>query len=91
MRTTISSSDYVYVETRPWREIFQDLVDAGCYISLIAELTGRTQSTVQYWAFEAKELPESGARAILSLHMRYCGHERTQYRLNQKNAHQEAG
>lgn len=83
MRTTISSSDYVYPTIRPWKDIFQDLQEAGCYQNLLAELIGKRQSTVYYWIANAKDLPDSAARSILLLHMRYCGPEKTQKRLQQ--------
>ena len=83
MRTTISSSDYVYITVRPWREIFDDIIKAGVHINLLAELLGKQQSTVSYWVHEAKDLPESAARSVITIHMRYCGYEQTQARLNQ--------
>ena len=83
MKTTISSSDYVYTTVRPWKDIFQDIIQAGCHVNRIAELLGKQQSTVSYWVHEAKDVPDSAARSILTLHMRYCGHEMTSYRLEQ--------
>ena len=83
MKTTISSSDYVYTTIRPWKDIFQDIIQAGCHVNRIAELLGKQQSTVSYWVHEAKDVPDSAARSILALHMRYCGHEMTSYRLDQ--------
>lgn len=83
MKTTISSSDYVYPEVRPWKDIFKDLIQAGCHINKMAELIGKPQSTVSYWIHEAVELPDSAARSVLTLHMRYCGHELTGQRLKQ--------
>ena len=83
MKTTISSSDYVYPDVRPWKDIFQDLIEAGCHINRMAELLGKQQSTVSYWVHEAKELPDSAARSVLHLHMRYCGVEATSARLKQ--------
>lgn len=84
MRSTIPSSDYVYMTVRPWRDIFQDLVDHGCHINRISELLGIQQSTVSYWAHKSKELPDSAARSILVLHMRYCGPKQTEIRLRQE-------
>lgn len=83
MKTTISSSDYVYPEIRPWRDIFQDLIHSGCHINLMSELLGKQQSTVSYWVHKAEDIPDSAARSIISLHMRYCGYEQTQVRLSQ--------
>lgn len=84
MRTTISSSDYVYITIRPWRDIFQDLINSGCHVNRMAELLGKKQSTVSYWIHEAQDLPDSAARSVLKLHMRYCGYQQTQTRLSQE-------
>lgn len=81
--TTISSSDYVYPTVRPWRDIFNDLIQNGCHINRMAELIGKKQSTVSYWYNDAKELPDSAARSVLQLHMRYCGYSQTEIRLKQ--------
>ena len=81
--TTIPSSDYVYLTIRPWKDIFNDLIANGCHINLMAELLGKRQSTVDYWYRESKELPDSAARSVLTLHMRYCGYEKTEIRLQQ--------
>ena len=83
MKTTISSSDYVYPDIRPWRDIFQDLINSGCHVNLMAELLGKQQSTVSYWVHKAEDLPDSAARSVLQLHMRYCGYETTSTRLQQ--------
>lgn len=82
--TTFKSSDYVYPRIRPWREIFDDLKNAGCGQSTLSYLVGRKQSTVQYWIYEAKDLPDSVARSVLLLHMRYCGPQQTEIRLQQE-------
>ena len=83
MRSVIPSSDYAYPTIRPWRDIFQDLIEAGCNINKIAELTGKQQSTVSYWYNNSKELPDSAARSVLTLHMRFCGYQKTEIRLKQ--------
>lgn len=80
--TTIASSDYLTLTIRPWKEIFQDLTTCGCPVSLVSELVGKKQSTVWYWANNSEDLPDSAARAVLQLHMRYCGHDLTQMRIN---------
>ena len=81
--TVIPSSDFVYPSIPPWKDIFDDLISSGCRINRMAELLGKQQSTVSYWYREASELPYGAGRAVLALHMRYCGFQRTEIRLQQ--------
>lgn len=83
MPITLPSSDRIDLTIRPWKEIFQDLNTSGCSISMISEIIGKKQSTVWYWANNSTDLPDSAARAVLTLHLRYCGHEVTAMRLNE--------
>jgi hypothetical protein len=84
MQSSLSTTDYVYITTPPWKDIYQDLYDAGCRDSQIAFLLGKQTSTIQYWFQTAKEPKYSEAVAILKLHARYCGEQKTNFRLNQE-------
>lgn len=82
MATTISSSDLITMTIRPWKDIFQDITNAGCNLHMVSAIIGKKQSTVWYWANNSDDLPDSAARAILQIHMRYCGPDVTRMRLN---------
>lgn len=63
-----------------WRGIFQDLRDSGFPAYRVAGCIGREWSTVQRWV-EGVEPRHSDGEAILALHARWCGKDRTEFRL----------
>lgn len=75
----IAHSDYVYPAVINWRDVLNDLRDAGYSGYRIAALLGKEWSTVQGWN-EGKEPRHSSGVALLTLHTRYCGAQATQKR-----------
>ncbi len=78
--STLASSDYIYRTILPWQDIFDDLRKAGCPPYKVAIIVGYGWSTLQRWVYDGVEPRESAARAILTLHTRYCGEEITRQR-----------
>jgi hypothetical protein len=83
MQSTVASSDYIYRTVLPWKDIYSDLREAGCNEYHLSEILGKKRSTVEYWFQTGMEPKDSEARAILLVHTRYCGEEKTKIRLNQ--------
>lgn len=62
-----------------WRAVLEDLRLAGCSTYRAAKLIARPASTVQSWA-EGHEPAYSGGLALLELHARLCGKDKTKFR-----------
>lgn len=74
--------EYAYPKILPWDQIFKDLYDAGKTPSDISELIGVKWSTLARWR-QGTEPKDSYARAILTIHARYCGESLTEIRLSE--------
>lgn len=85
-RVTFASSDYVTIAPLPWELIFEDLRAENITPVQVAELLDKSWSTVQRY-LNGTEPKESVANAILELHSRYCGIEKTIERKSQARTH----
>ena len=76
------TTDYAYTYPINWDQIFRDINRTGICNARLCQLIGKRYSSLQRW-LEGTEPKEHVARAILTIHARYCGENLTRQRIEE--------